>query len=132
MRRILMISVSVLLLQFLHGCRPTVSKPGESNIIPRGEMIRIMSDVEITEAALRFMQSKVSRDSLEVITEKSFDSLYIFYGITPAQFKENLIYYQQDLKNFEKMIDEVMLIITKSKDSVQNLTVNPSDSLEVE
>lgn len=131
MRRMLIFSVSVFLVLFAPSCRQKGNPTEGNGIVPREQMIRIMTDVEITEAALRFSQTRVSRDSLEVLTTRSFDSLYTFYGITPSQFEQNLKHYQQDLKDFQLMMDEVMLLITKSKDSLQNLTVKPADSLGI-
>ncbi len=89
--------------------------------IPREQMIRLMADIELTEAALKTKQVKLSRDSIKKIAAQSYDSLYSFYGVTPEQFKENLKYYQLDLEDFQAMSDSVIVTLTRHKDSVSNL-----------
>lgn len=89
--------------------------------IPREQMIRLMADMELTEAALKTKQVKLSRDSIKKIAAQSYDSLYSFYGVTPEQFKENLKYYQLDLEDFQAMSDSVIITLTRHKDSVSNL-----------
>ena len=89
--------------------------------IPREQMIRLMADIELTEAAPKTKQGKLSRDSIKKIAAQSYDSLYSFYGVTPEQFKENLKYYQLDLEDFQAMSDSVIVTLTRHKDSVSNL-----------
>lgn len=116
----------------LLGCKPSGPKPDADNFIPRGEMIALMADVEVIEAKLRFLQTRITQDSLQKLKIKNFDSLYMYYKITPDQFNQNLKYYQEDLVNFELMIDEVILSITQAKDSVLNIKEVVADSTTVE
>jgi len=103
----------------------------ESEVIPREQMIRLMADMEITEAALKMKQVRNSRDSIKKIATISYDSLYISYRITPEQFKENLKLYQQDLEDYEAMVDEVIILLTQRKDSIANLPKDaPPDTLQ--
>ncbi len=90
-----------------------------------------MADVEVIEARLRFQQTRITHDSLSKVKTKSYDSLYMFYKLTPDQFSQNLIYYQGDLENFERMMDEVILSITQARDSVINLKEIIADSTAV-
>ncbi len=113
----------------------TVSLPscrnGQKEIVagfdkmPREKLIRLMADVELTEAALKLKQVKVSRDSIKLIAEKCYDSLYHFYGVTPEQFRENLKYYQLDMEEFQAITDSVIINLTRRKDSVSNLSKTP-------
>jgi hypothetical protein len=112
----------------LLGCRPSGNRPDSGEIIPRDSMILVMADVELTEAALRYQQTRISRDSLEKVKTRSYDSLYLYYKLTPERFNQNLVYYQNDLADFENMLDEVMLSLTKDKDSLVNKSGKPVDS----
>lgn len=114
------IGLIIFLLTTSPGCNRSAKHADGTEVIPRDIMVRIMTDIEITEASLRFLQSKVNKDSLNKISDQAFDSLYTFHKITPAQFNRNLDMYQEDLTDFEKMMDEVMLAITKAKDSLTN------------
>lgn len=118
----------IFMLAALFGCRQSVNNSDSGVIIPRETMIHVMADVELTEAALRNQQTRISRDSLEKIKTRSYDSLYLFYSITPEQFNQNLAHYQNDLADFENMLDEVMLSLTKDKDSLLNKSEKPADS----
>ena len=121
----------VFLLISLLGCKSIVEKTDTDILIPRGKMIDIMADMEVVEAKLRFQQTRIGHDSLEMLKTNSYDSLYMYYKVTPVQFNENLKYYQEDLTNFELMMDEVILSITQAKDSVLNLKEVAADSLLV-
>ncbi len=106
----------------LTGCRNGQNKTiSGSKSISRDQMIRLMADIELTEAALKIKQVKLSRDSVKIIAKKCYDSLYQFYGITPEQFTENLKYYQRDLEDFQAITDSVIINLTRRKDSLSNL-----------
>ena len=103
----------------------------KSELIPREQMIRMMADMEITEAALKIKQVRSSRDSIKKIAAISYDSLYIYYRVTPEQFKDNLKLYQQDLEDYEAMVDEVIVLLTQRKDSSHNLAKDtPPETLK--
>ena len=121
----------VIMLLSLWGCKPSDRKTRPDNLIPRDVMISLMSDVEVVEARLRFQQTRITQDSLNKIKTKNYDSLYMFYKVTPDQFKQNLSYYQGDLENFERMMDEIILSITRSRDSVLNIKKMSVDSTAV-
>lgn len=48
----------------------------------------------------------------------AFDSLYLYYRTTPELFKENLKYYQYDMQDFQKMLEEKINLITRKNDSI--------------
>jgi hypothetical protein len=93
--------------------------------IPREQMIRMMADIELTEAALKLKQVKISRDSVKLLAAKCYDSLYSFYGTTPEEFKENLSYYLLDMEGFQALSDSVIINLTRRKDSISNLSIAP-------
>lgn len=117
----------IFMLISLLGCKSD-GIVGSDNLIPRSKMIEIMADAEVVEAQLRFQQTRITNDSLQKVKIQSYDSLYMFYKLTPDQFNQSLKYYQEDLVNFEGMIDEVILLITKDRDSVLNIKEVGADS----
>lgn len=121
----------VFLLMSLLGCKPSGQKPDGEKLIPREKMIDIMANMEVVEAKLRFQQTRINMDSLQKLKIKNFDSLYMYYKVTPGQFNQNLRYYQEDLADFELMMDEVILSITQAKDSVLNIKEVAVDSIAV-
>lgn len=115
---ILTIFIMVLLVS-LSGCnnRQKGIADGQKQI-PREQMIKLLADVEVTEAALKKQQVKLSRDSIKVVAQHSYDSLYAWYGISHEQFQENLRYYQQDMEDFQVMLDSVIISLSRRKDSI--------------
>jgi hypothetical protein len=129
LKRIAAITGLIILLTTGIGCKRSAQHAEGTEVIPRNLMVKIMVDIEITEASLRFLQSKVNKDSLDKIADQAFDSLYTYHNITPTQFNTNLDIYQENLEDFEKMMDEVMLAITKAKDSLSNTPEIPTDTI---
>lgn len=118
MSRILLLSVIVI--WTLSGCRPQSSSKEPTGLIPRDSIISLMATMELNEAALKIQLKNNNRDSINKLALRSYDSLYSFYHYTPEQFKNSLDYYQDNLDDFQKMLDEVILILTKERDSIQN------------
>lgn len=94
-------------------------------VIPREQMVRLMAEMELTEALLKNHQVKMSRDSVNLLSRKYYDSLYNKYGVTQAQFDGNLKYYQADIEEFLAMTDSVIIYLTRRKDSVSNQKAAP-------
>jgi hypothetical protein len=116
----------MVLLASLAGCRKGQKEIADGvKKIPREQMIRMMADIELTEAALKLKQVKMSRDSVKQLAAKCYDSLYYFYGTTPEEFKENLRYYQLDMEGFQALSDSVIINLTRRKDSISNLPITP-------
>ncbi|MGV8111375.1 MAG: DUF4296 domain-containing protein [Lentimicrobium sp.] len=114
----------------ISSCKGKAKIEGDEVLIPKQEMILLMSDIELAEAVLRYKQGKISRDSLNKLSAMTFDSVYAWHQVTPARFKANLAYYQKDLAGFEKMLDEVILLLTRAKDSVNNLPLPGGDTVQ--
>lgn len=113
----------VLSLVLFSGCGNdsiTKEKIDPARIIPREKMIRLMADMNLTESMLKLKQNKLARDSVKKIAAQTYDSLYLYYGITPRQFDENMEYYQENMDDFQAMIDSVLVVLTKQKDSIAN------------
>ena len=108
------------LLMIIIGCNPKkISKATDKiipdSIIPKGQMIRILIDVHLTEAALIYMRNH-GKENKKVANEY-YDLLYSKFKVSKKRFSENLVYYQEDQENFVKMYDEVIRqLTTLSKD----------------
>lgn len=92
------------------------TKPAQ--IIDRETMIMLMADMDITDAALKVRQKGLSHDSINKIADQVYDSLYLYYKTTPEIFKQNIRYYQSDMADFEKMVDDKITLLSKKKDSI--------------
>lgn len=109
----------IVLLVSLSGCtNRQKSIAADQKLIPREQMIKLLADVELTEAALKKQQVKLSRDSIKIVAQQSYDSLYACYGVTHDQFQENLRYYQEDMGDFQVMMDSVIITLSRHKDSI--------------
>lgn len=121
----------LLLLGALSGCKQTDSSElSKVETIERQKMIQLMADMEITESALRMKQSKISRDSLDKLSNKAYDSLYLYYRVTPEIFSKNLKYYQLNMEEYEAMMEEKITLLSKKKDSI-SLEKNRADTTKV-
>lgn len=91
-----------------------------------------MADIEITETALRAKQANYSRDSLLILSRNSFDSIYRYYGTTPQLFRENMLAYQSNLDDYQKMLEEKLQILIKIKDSISMMSDSTNRVADVE
>ncbi|GEM_PF-575720 len=91
----------------------------KKDLIERDRMVRLMADMQITEVALRQKQSTLNHDTMKIISNKAYDSLYLFYKTSPESFKSSLKYYQQDLEDYLKMNEEVITLLTQKEDSIK-------------
>ncbi len=120
MRALLCLFGTAIMFGFLvSGCDSDKSSElKDEQVIERSAMVQLLADIEITEAALKAKQLKLKRDSFRLISKMALDSLYIYYNTTPQLFKENLKYYQSDMEDYQKMIDEKIELLSRKKDSI--------------
>ncbi len=124
MRSLICLLGTTIIFGILFGCDSNGGTDlKDEQIIERSSMIQLLADIEITEAALKVRQLKLKRDSFNLIKKMSLDSLYIYYNTTPQLFKENLKYYQRDMEDYQKMIDEKIELLSRKKDSI---SIEPS------
>lgn len=114
-----LVVIACLLLVSVCACRQDNSQSlSNDQIIDREVMIHMMADMEITEAGLKTMQASMPYDSVKMIADSVYDSLCLYYKTTPELFKENLRYYQQDMEEYQKMLDDKITLLTMKKDSL--------------
>lgn len=114
-----LVVITCLFLVSVSACRQDNPQAlSKDQIIDREVMIRLMADMEITEAGLKAKQASMPYDSVKMIADSVYDSLCLYYKTTPELFKENLRYYQQDMEEYLKMIDDKITLLTMKKDSL--------------
>lgn len=111
----------VSLLLILLSCNPKGKGIDKKDVIERDRMIKLMADMQITEVALRQKQSLLNHDTMKIISNKAYDSLYLFYKTTPKSFQASLKYYQNDLEDYLKMNEEVINLLTQKEDSIKQV-----------
>ncbi|MGE5382153.1 MAG: DUF4296 domain-containing protein [Omnitrophica WOR_2 bacterium] len=111
--------LGLLFMQLMINCtRIDQVKIAKDEIIDKETMVHLMADMDLTEAALKIRQDRISRDSLKLLSARAYDSLYLFYKTTPRLFKENLRYYQEDIELYKQMTDEKVTILSQKRDSI--------------
>lgn len=98
-------------LVILTGCKSSGEKDlphglMKDSIIPQTEMINILADVHILEAALQIQRNK-NRD-VNIMQDFYYQKLFSNYKVSRGRFKLNLSYYERDPENFRKMYEEVV------------------------
>ncbi len=81
--------------------------------LTENQMIRLFVDAQLVEGALAFKRNNGSN-----ITEQKhdyYDSLFTKHGITEKVFEENIAYYNQFPELMEKIYDEVLADLSKTK-----------------
>lgn len=108
---------------FLYNCTSNTIYAKPDNLIPRKEMIKIMTDLYLANAATnvtnKYNQRQVNYASL--VFEK--------YGVDTTQFKNSNLYYMSRIDDYEKMHKKVQENIQKMKKKV-DLELKEKDSLQ--
>ena len=107
--------ISLILLCCLASCghRKTETRlerlPADS-VISRSQMIRLLVDLHLTEAALQLQRNRSG--DIPMFSQEYFGWLYSRYHVTRKRFLANIDYYKQDPENFSKMYEEVLKELT--------------------
>ena len=97
--------VVVLFVALLFGCRPEEkSVPPPANLLPRDKMVKVLVDMNILEAAVRFntIREKKISDSL------FYFNIYKAHNITREQYDASMQYYSRDPDVIISIMDEVI------------------------
>ena len=87
-----------------------------NNIIPRDKMIHILADLHKTDALVMYA---VNRNKIRAQDSKYYYvGLFKKYNITKEDFDSSYNYYCSNMSDFEKMYNEVIIKLTKQKDSL--------------
>ena len=109
-----MVSVGV---TTLLSCKKNKIQPPE-NLIPRDKMVRIIAEIQFTDAVLITAENQRKINNSE-IPEYYSDLLHRF-EITKEQFYSSLFFYSQDLEEFAKIYDDVLLILQDKQSQIKN------------
>ena len=103
--------LSLIVLVFLSSCyngnkpaKKAVIRP--DTIISEGKMIRMITEVHLTEAALVYLRNHGT--DVKSLTTEYYNVLFSKFKTTRKNFARNLEYYQQDPEQFMVMYDEVI------------------------
>ncbi|MCX6252738.1 MAG: DUF4296 domain-containing protein [Bacteroidetes bacterium] len=113
----------LLLIISLSGCRSYSSENlpkglVADSIIPEKEMIGIMADVHVLEAALQMERNK--NHDIRPIQDFYYTRLFSKYKISEKRFRKNISFYQGDPEQFKKMYDQVVEILDSRKKTLKN------------
>lgn len=99
------------------------------NIIPKDKFIEILVDIELAENAIKFNKrygietKSYSEESYQLIMEK--------HKITKKKFDYSLLYYNEDIKEFSKIYNEVTNRLSQKLGEAQAVnSENTIDSLD--
>ncbi|MCX6245662.1 MAG: DUF4296 domain-containing protein [Bacteroidetes bacterium] len=83
--------------------------PADS-LISRDQMIRVMVDLHLVEAALQLERNRGGK--LPELTREYFSWLYSRYHVSRKRFQANIDYYKRNPEEFSKMYEEVVKELT--------------------
>lgn len=115
------IYIIFLTLLILTGCTHNISeKKGRppADLIPRNEMVDIITDMHLYDAVMKEKQKKHNK-----ISEPEYymyQAVMKKHDITREQFESSLKYYQQDLEDFDKIYEDVIERLSKMKAKVDS------------
>lgn len=100
---------------FLVSCKPEIvlkiDKP--DLFLSENQMIQLFVDAQLVEGALAFKRNKGS--NITELKHNYYEIMFINHGITEKVFEENIAYYNQFPEVMEKMYDEVLANLSKTK-----------------
>jgi len=100
-----------LLLPVLLSCHHgSGNKSSKENIISRDKMVAVLVDIHLVEAKI-----KVSQDptfNKDYYTKIYFDSILKKNAVTAEQFRQSLLYYQDDIDKMDKIYADVISQLT--------------------
>jgi hypothetical protein len=82
-----------------------VQKP--DSLISRSQMVRILTDVHLTEAALAYIRTKEKSD--KDLSGDYYNAVFSKYKISRKNFESNFDYYKRDQDGLIKMYEDVIL-----------------------
>ena len=80
------------------------------SVFSRDEMIHILADIHLIEATIVFQRNKVG--NISELSKDYYNWLYSKYHMSGQRLKDNLDYYKIDVRNFSKMYQDVVKILS--------------------
>ncbi|MDR0802517.1 DUF4296 domain-containing protein [Fluviicola sp.] len=117
----------ITLLLVVQSCDDKLRNPEKpDNLIPKEQMIEVMTNMLILEGYIQNTYSTVNR-YYKVMTASGRDYLKT-QGITQKQYEDSFLYYNSMEQDYDKMLDKVMERLQKESIELQK-NREPSDSL---
>lgn len=109
------------LLLFL-GCSHQKPIPEEKvrrpdTLIPREQMIRVITDIHLAEAAIASLKNKGLQT--QYLTEDYFNAVFGKYKISKETYTSNFNFYKNDQEDFLKMYEKVVRNLEEMKKLVK-------------
>jgi len=100
-----------LIIPALFACNKQQSPPGSDpqkpdSLISRRQMVRILTDVHLTEAAVSFIRTR--GDAPKNLTGDYFTAVFSKYKISRKNFESSFDFYKRDQENLIKIYEEVI------------------------
>jgi hypothetical protein len=100
-----------LIIPALFACKNQQSPTGSDlqkpdSLISRRQMIRILTDVHLTEAAISFIKTK--GDAPKNLSEDYYTAVFSKYKISRKNFESSFDYYKGDQEDLIKIYEEVI------------------------
>ena len=108
----------MLILSVNFSCNKKHTKKPD-DIIDKQNMIAIMVDMNVFEAAMRVNHPQTTQDSLNV--KQYYNEIFRKFKITKPQFEKSLEYYSKQPDKFGEIYDEVITRLSRmqSEESVR-------------
>lgn len=111
------ISLVLILLVLIIACNKQNTQPVNSEILNRKEMVNVLVDCYIVEAALLDISNK-DPDNLKVYTKQYYDFVFKKHNINRNQLFDNIRYYAFQIKEFSKIYNDVLNKVTKMQSEI--------------
>lgn len=110
-------SLVLILLVLIIACNKQNTQPVNSEILNRKEMVNVLVDCYIVEAALLDISNK-DPDNLKVYTKQYYDFVFKKHNINRNQLFDNIRYYAFQIKEFSKIYNDVLNKVTKMQTDI--------------
>ena len=110
-------SLVLILLVLIIACNKQNTQPVNSEILNRKEMVNVLVDCYIVEAALLDISNK-DPDNLKVYTKQYYDFVFKKHNINRNQLFNNIRYYAFQIKEFSKIYNDVLNKVTKMQTDI--------------
>ena len=117
MKNFLFILSAILLLSACYTTHEDkISDPPE-DLIGIEQIVMILADMEITEAALR--QKQNYGHEIDKVKEEYYYTIFTKYEVSREQFDQSLAWYKEDLKTIDKIYEDVITRLSVIESEVQ-------------
>jgi len=126
--KIILKLIAPLLLLMISSCynvnKNEVVKPG--HFFNEEKMINVLTDIQIAEGTLSYERTK--RIDIKDLKAAYYNQVFLKYGITAVDFKQNMDYYNSSPERIEKVLEKVLENINQMQGDLERKI---ADSLRV-